>query len=35
MIGDRITESMANMMLRQMGAVQIKNMRARVNKVKF
>jgi hypothetical protein len=35
MLGDRITESMANMMLRQMGAVQIKNMQARVNKVKF
>lgn len=35
MLRDKITESMANMMLRQMGAVQIKNMPARINKVKF
>ncbi len=35
MIINRITESMANTMLRQMGAVEIKNAPAYVNKVKF
>lgn len=35
MIINRITEGMANTMLRQMGAVEIKNAPAYVNKVKF
>lgn len=35
MIKNRITESMANVVLRQMGAVEIKNNSAFVNKVKF
>ena len=35
MIKNRITESMANVVLRQMGAVEIRNISAFVNKVKF
>ena len=35
MIKDRFTESMANIMLRQMGAVEILNKQAYINKVKF
>ena len=35
MIKDRFTESMANIMLRQMGAVEILNKPAYINKVKF
>ena len=35
MIINRITEGMANTLLRQMGAVEIKNAPAYVNKVKF
>lgn len=35
MIKDRFTESMANIMLRQMGAIEILNKPAYINKVKF